>query len=743
MAVNSPNQSCAGLPHGSVCGTTCPAGYELKGEKVICHLGNFQVPFFGCVADAVDDTEEIDTALSFQMRMSVNQDISAGLGELEAITEQREFIWANREVFAVALAKFGVPPEQLFIIGVTIIGDEAVNTNMTQPRRLLERARARLLQYGAIGIELDCLIEVRPDDDLQAIQDVLAQAEDRTSNLSLTVMENILEEFESRDIEVPAILKAATLATSGVTTMQNIEVPASAWVVTPWTWCSNACGTGNRTRSVECSTGNPAACALRAVEPAAMEVCEDFDACEYDPWCPLGRGSSVSCVEQASIVTGSFFVPTGLFVLCVLRAFQVKLRRPTEGAVLIKNAKELGEIPWYSIKDENDAKVHISWDLSHVELQDKVDEVLKADSAKEAVSQSDSYIMALVQQRSEAVEAVADDDEPSSPFLQLDNVDIDVSPYAWMYELDQRVEYYSATHRMWLSGKVSNVSITAVPRSTVIYDITLMQSQQVRECVPLELLRPLFVEGEPCSFFAPRDDRWLPAVIYGAQPAVCTRVGYTIKLESGSQDELPVPASRLRRRFPAGCLVEAYVDEVDGWVQATVVQEQVQENVELLASSWECVLRKDFGRAHKPGSDDSFEVENGAGSLISVHDIVSGLAGGTILAPKSEERSRMPTPRGKGPSQAARMPTPRGKGPSQAAPTRLDGAELCRWSLVDLSLDMTGENLTLPSFRLRHVAAGLQEMRKCRNEEFQASERLALASTASSPRSVKPIEMQL
>eukprot|EP00929_Paragymnodinium_shiwhaense_P037574 TRINITY_DN1999_c0_g1_i2.p1 TRINITY_DN1999_c0_g1~~TRINITY_DN1999_c0_g1_i2.p1 ORF type:complete len:587 (+),score=62.67 TRINITY_DN1999_c0_g1_i2:705-2465(+) len=528
------------------------------------------------------------------------------------------------------------------------------------PARMFHvRARVRRLQSGDSGIELDVLINVRPEDDLTAIQDTLNSATRRNSSFAQTFMQGVLEEFQARGIEVPPALQTATVVTSGVTQLANVEMARSQWVKRPWTWCSNDCGDGVRTREVECSTGNPWACSQESGEPATQEACEDFDACGYDWMCPLGHGSDTPCEEQTSYLVFSALIPTAIFVLCTLRVIQVKLRRPTEGAAKLKNAKVVGDVPWHSSKELLSSRTSIVWDLSHPELHDKVQDVLKVEN--EAAP--------LVLHRSQIFE---EDGTETAPTIQRQ------SPWELqykMYELNQRVEYYSTTNEMWLAGRISNTRVTAVPKPTIMYDVKLGKSEQVRECVPLEYLRDLFVDGEPCSVFSAGLDRWLPAVVYGPQSTVCTSVGYEIMLvgASGYKDEkFNASASCLRRRFPPGSVVEAYEDGVQGWVQATVLQEQVQEDMEVLSAAWEAITAKEFGLVQNPGDPENPLLDSGGETMeaASRRSFASGLA--SVRAPDKTDVER------------AQMITARGKANSHGAPRRADDAELCRWSLVEV-----------------------------------------------------------
>jgi len=143
----------------------------------------------------------------------------------------------------------------------------------------------------------------------------------------------------------------------------------------------------------------------------------------------------------------------------------------------------------------------------------------------------------------------------------------------------ERVEYYSATHSLWLGAAIDMERKIRQPLDPkkVLVDVVLSHNSMIRTGVNLWQVRRPLRHGEFVSFFSPKHQSWLRAVTSGPQSDTNTTRGYTIHLLDN--DHLPgntgqvipnVPAKRLKRRFPPGCLVEVYQGVEKGWVPGIV-----------------------------------------------------------------------------------------------------------------------------------------------------------------------------
>jgi len=108
----------------------------------------------------------------------------------------------------------------------------------------------------------------------------------------------------------------------------------------------------------------------------------------------------------------------------------------------------------------------------------------------------------------------------------------------------------------------------------ISYDVTIKWSGQRRLEVPLEQLRLSLTLGEPCWIYSVHK-RWISAVQCGDSPSFPSPVGYKVlaALDSAREQVLRVPRQRIRRRYPEGSLVRAYLGLEVGWVNATTLFE--------------------------------------------------------------------------------------------------------------------------------------------------------------------------
>lgn len=88
--------------------------------------------------------------------------------------------------------------------------------------------------------------------------------------------------------------------------VKNCEVKNFRWIASQWSKCTVGCGSGYRTRSVQCSNGlqtNQTACNIRD-KPIKSEICESKEHCAWR----TGKWKSVCCIFFFVITdfTGNF-----------------------------------------------------------------------------------------------------------------------------------------------------------------------------------------------------------------------------------------------------------------------------------------------------------------------------------------------------------------------------------------------------------------------------------------------------
>jgi len=145
------------------------------------------------------------------------------------------------------------------------------------------------------------------------------------------------------------------------------------------------------------------------------------------------------------------------------------------------------------------------------------------------------------------------------------------------YASGESVEYYSCKHRRWISGIVRVAAKGSCPeggsdcRAAYYYNVEVGARRQLRYDVPLESIRPPLRGGEPVEIFSLRNSgEWLPAHMADNQPAGSMKHGYRVQLVGAHEVLEQILPMRIRRRFPAGSLVEVYRGLPLGWVLARV-----------------------------------------------------------------------------------------------------------------------------------------------------------------------------
>lgn len=150
-----------------------------------------------------------------------------------------------------------------------------------------------------------------------------------------------------------------------------------------------------------------------------------------------------------------------------------------------------------------------------------------------------------------------------------------------MYGYGCKLEYYSSNSSKWkVASVVKAVEADLISTDMPMHDILVLGADRARRpwqeinCVPPDKLRPPLEGNELVEVFAdrPSGPTWLLAKMYGdePQPTHAARTGYkVILLESGAVLDA-IPASRLRRRFPAQLPIWVFRGPEVGWVASEV-----------------------------------------------------------------------------------------------------------------------------------------------------------------------------
>lgn len=147
-------------------------------------------------------------------------------------------------------------------------------------------------------------------------------------------------------------------------------------------------------------------------------------------------------------------------------------------------------------------------------------------------------------------------------------VSSDFVPALGAYYTGEKAEYFSKRLCSWMPAEVMTE-----PRATgneVVYSATVLPHRQEHYDVGLAALRLPLRAGEPCEVLS-QDFRWIPAVTSSGQQITQSAISYRVSLLEGRMDEIQIPASQVRRRFPQGSLVSVYQGPGLGWTNAMVV----------------------------------------------------------------------------------------------------------------------------------------------------------------------------
>jgi len=164
------------------------------------------------------------------------------------------------------------------------------------------------------------------------------------------------------------------------------------------------------------------------------------------------------------------------------------------------------------------------------------------------------------------VEPVEHEESPCSPSFPI------TSPRHGhaAFDAGATVEYFCPSQKDWVRATICGKSISA---ESISYEIVMKDFRGIDffQSVSFEQLRRPLVTDETCWVFSTADHRWLQAVIRNEVVVNETVVHYKVRVAS---DIIPhVQPKLLRRRFPEGSLVHAYLGLQAGWVKATVAFE--------------------------------------------------------------------------------------------------------------------------------------------------------------------------
>mmetsp|Transcript_97341 Transcript_97341/g.135254 ORF Transcript_97341/g.135254 Transcript_97341/m.135254 type:complete len:443 (-) Transcript_97341:278-1606(-) len=135
------------------------------------------------------------------------------------------------------------------------------------------------------------------------------------------------------------------------------------------------------------------------------------------------------------------------------------------------------------------------------------------------------------------------------------------------YRVKENVDYFSVSNGMWTPAVIisrGRFDEDGIP----VYDIRVHGSRQTRSLVPMTFLRPELLPREPISFYSNTTCAWEHGEIEGIVGA--HMLGYSVNLLKEQTQTMP---ARLRRRFLAKDPQLVYQGPLQGWIEATLLED--------------------------------------------------------------------------------------------------------------------------------------------------------------------------
>lgn len=393
-------------------------------------------------------------------------------------------------------------------------------------------------------------------------------------------------------VDYGAVLDLSSL---GVVSPPTIVVGAAFWMVVEWSPCSAECGTGTRGRVVECSVADSL---CSSPKPDAEEECKNDSGC----------AGSTDDESQATVMLVVLLVGACCCYSCCLWCFW-KARRVRSGKMVIRRNE--ADRP---ARGQMDDKLNVKFEI--IDNPGKALTSAPSDQQDEEAAATNKQLVRWLYDGSIVDKWFAEDattgegagqtpaGEPPKPEdgadANKDGGDADKAsadqlaiggapPEAVLaYLPTTRVEYFSKTLSVWVGGRVlepgdyrnSNNKSNNKSNAQLLSDYNVMlTSGQVRYDVGLDEIRLELQPGELVDVRCAPSMKWVPGTVKDKVSTNPTQFGYIIEVLGRDPPLTRVSPANVRRRFPAGARVQAYLGDDRGWVSGVVVAQAADPSI--------------------------------------------------------------------------------------------------------------------------------------------------------------------
>mmetsp|Transcript_118677 Transcript_118677/g.343242 ORF Transcript_118677/g.343242 Transcript_118677/m.343242 type:complete len:1209 (-) Transcript_118677:133-3759(-) len=633
---------CIDIPNGGTCEPVCLEGYAME-QTITCENGQFNIPG-SCISVAAKTT----TTKAIQITLSLGAIFSDLGGSNDGSTPPLSLSWAKNNrgtILNSVAATLGLPPGRVLIEFVLVIrrkrrGGGGTDGNL---RRLEEISRNLQDEETEEVLEMRVTVladEATTTEELAAMseqyQETLVSGDPSNTGGTATsattatdangkpvrgFMATLATQMEAAGTPMPSGM--AVEATGPPAVIAQFVVAISEWLSGDWDACSAVCGTGQRKRKVECSSGYDDQCLSLGERPQDEDECSDYTSCAAGVTCPMGP-ESMDCTTQAGITLGGASAIGCLCLMAFCRKLQVASRPHKGGTVTLKDTgfgnksalrssyqiyrpedrkstARSSSIFRFSTKsnvnvdttsaadlevgeETADGKTHVVWDTDRQSL-------------KEMFADRGTQLSMTSKQSKQSLDSQGRPGLPRVASASLKNGGASPSSWDGAYvegfgdvpsdgavvddfkaadsddELEVRLEEIAAFvedfgDQFVESGENGN------PWASPEHDNNRSSANRIIGANGREMF-PVYHEGEHVEYFSATLNRWLGATVHIKTNPTTSTIRYDANITATRQHRADVPLEDLRRPLRKNEAVEVYSRRKGAWTPAVISPNQL------------------------------------------------------------------------------------------------------------------------------------------------------------------------